>query len=68
MGYSNGHAGDVYRFFDIASKRIKISRDVQWSVKFYVNREYVIIPNDNKNATIQITGDTGYSKGMTQMN
>ena len=27
--YSNDHAGDVYRFYNLVSKQIKISRDVQ---------------------------------------
>ena len=31
VGYSNDHAGDLYGFYDIAFKQIKISRDVQWS-------------------------------------
>ena len=53
-------------FFDIASKQIQISRDVQWSGKFHANGEYVSIPNYNQNTTIQITGDTGHVVGMTQ--
>ena len=28
VGYSNDHAGDVHRFFDLASKQIKVSRDI----------------------------------------
>ena len=27
-GYSNDHARDVYRFFDLASKQIKVNKDV----------------------------------------
>ena len=66
VGYSNDHAGDVYRFFDLASKGIVISRDVQWTGKFYANGDYVSIPNYNQNATIKITGDKGQIEEMTQ--
>ena len=59
VGYSNDHAGDVYRFFDLALKQIKISRDVCWTGKFYANRDYVSISNYNQNTTIKIRGDMG---------
>ena len=65
--YSNDHAGDIYRFFDLASKRIKVSRNVQWTGKFYANRDYISIPNYNQNATIKSKGDKGQIKEMTQM-
>ena len=37
VGYLNTHAGDVFQFFDIATKQMKISRDVRWTGKFYVD-------------------------------
>ena len=55
---SNDHAGDVYIFFNLASKQIKIGRDVRWTGEFYANRNYYIsIPNYNQNATVKITND-----------
>ena len=55
VGYSNNHTGDVYRFYDVESKRIKISRDVRWTGKFYANSDYVSIPNYDQNAMIRAT-------------
>ena len=66
VGYSNDHAGDVYKFFHLASNQIKISRDVLWTGKFYINRDYVSIPNYNQNGTIKITGHTGQIQELTQ--
>ena len=66
MANSNDHAGDVYRFYDIFSEQIKISRDVQKSGKLYANGEHVSIPNYNQNIMIQITGNTCYIEEITE--
>ena len=50
VGYSNNHAGDVFQFFDNATKQIKISRDVRWTGKFYTDGNYIDIPNYHQNS------------------
>ena len=30
VGYADEHAGDVYRFINIQTKKVILSRDVQW--------------------------------------
>ena len=65
MVYSNDHVGDINRFFDLASKQMKISRDIQWTWKFYANRDFVSIPNYNHQTIIKITSDTEQIEEMT---
>ena len=66
VGYSNDQAGDVCRFFNLASKQIKITRDVRWTGKFCANGKYVSIPNYNQNTTLKISGDMGQIEEITQ--
>ena len=54
VGYSNTHAGDAFQFSDIATKQMKISRDVRWTGEFYANGNYIEIPNYHQNAKIDI--------------
>ena len=54
VGYSNNHGRDVFQFFDIATKQIKISRDARWTGKFYADGNYINIPNYHQNSTINI--------------
>ena len=54
VGYSKTHAGDVFQFFDIATKQMKISRDVRWTRKFYADGNYIEISNYHQNSKIYI--------------
>ena len=38
VGYADGHAGNVYRFINIPTKQIILSRDIQWLNSFW--KEY----------------------------
>ena len=49
VGYATEHAGDVYRMYDPNTKRIKISRDVRWMGKFYIDGDPIKIPNYKEN-------------------
>ena len=35
VGYADDHAGNVYRFINIQTKKIILSRDVQWLNSFW---------------------------------
>ena len=35
VGYADGHAGNVYRFINIQTKKIILIRDVQWLDSFW---------------------------------
>ena len=35
VGYADDHAGNVYRFINIQTKKIILSRDIQWSNSFW---------------------------------
>ena len=35
VGYATNHAGDVYRMFNITTRKISMSRDVIWLDKLY---------------------------------
>ena len=35
VGYGDDHAGDVYRFINIQTKKVILSRDVQWLNLFW---------------------------------
>ena len=43
------HAGDVYHMYDPNTKRIKISHDVRWMGKFYIDGDPIKIPNYKEN-------------------
>ena len=46
VGYANDHAGNVYRFINIQTKQIIVSRDVQWLNSFW--KEYKKRRDDSK--------------------
>ena len=35
VGYTDSHAGDVYRMYDIGTRGVKLTREVIWSGKRY---------------------------------
>ena len=35
VGYAKNHAGNVYRMYNLRTKKIWLTRDVQWTKKFY---------------------------------
>ena len=46
VGYADDHAGNVYRFINIQTKKIILSRDIQWLNSFW--KEYKKRKNDSK--------------------
>ena len=46
VGYADDHAGNVYRFINIQTKKIILSRDVQWLNSFW--KQYKTRNNDSK--------------------
>ena len=46
VGYVDDHAGNVYRFINIQTKKIILSRDIQWLNSFW--KEYKKIKDDSK--------------------
>ena len=46
VGYADDHAGNVYRFINIETKQIILSRDTQWLNSFW--KEYKKRRNDSK--------------------
>ena len=47
VGYADGHAGNVYRFINTQTKKIILSRDVQWLNSFW--KEYKKRKDDSRN-------------------
>ena len=47
VGYADDHAGNVYRFINIQTKKIILSRDIQWLNSFW--KEYKKRKGDPKN-------------------
>ena len=47
VGYADDHAGNVYRFINIQTKKIILSRDIQWLNSFW--KEYMKRKDDSKN-------------------
>ena len=47
VGYADDHAGNVYRFIDIQTKKIILSRDIQWLNSFW--KKYKKRKGDSKN-------------------
>ena len=54
VGYLNNPTGDIFQFFNIATKQIKISRGVRWTRKFYADVNYIDITNYHQNSMINI--------------
>ena len=46
VGYADDHAGNVYRFINILTKKIILSRDIQWLNSFW--KEYKKRKDDSK--------------------
>ena len=46
VGYADDHAGNVYRFINIQTKKIILSRDIQWFKSFW--KEYKKRKDDSK--------------------
>ena len=46
VGYADDHAGNVYRFINIQTKQIILSRDIQWFISFW--KEYKKRRDDSK--------------------
>ena len=46
VGYADDHAGNVYRFINIQTKKIILSRDIQWLSSFW--KEYKKRKDDSK--------------------
>ena len=46
VGYADDHAGNVYRFINTQTKKIILSRDVQWLNSFL--KEYKIRKDDSR--------------------
>ena len=46
VGYADNHAGNVYRFINIQTKKIILSRDIQWLNSFW--KEYKKRKDDSK--------------------
>ena len=46
VGYADDHAGNVYRFINIQTKKIILSRDIQWLNSFW--KEYKKRKDDSK--------------------
>ena len=46
VGYADDHAGNVYRFINIQTKKITLSRDIQWLTSFW--KEYKKRKDDSK--------------------
>ena len=46
VGYADDHAGNVYRFINVETKQIILSRDVQWLNSFW--KEYKKRRDDSK--------------------
>ena len=46
VGYADDHAGNVYRFINIQTKQIILSRDIQWLNSFW--KEYLKRRDDSK--------------------
>ena len=46
VGYADDHAGNVYRFINIQTKKIILSRDIQWLNSFW--KEYKKSKDDSK--------------------
>ena len=46
MGYTDDHAGNVYRFINVETKQIILSRDIQWLNSFW--KEYKKRRDDSK--------------------
>ena len=47
VGYADDHAGNVYRFINVQTKKIILSRDVQWLNSFW--KQYKTRNNDLRN-------------------
>ena len=47
VGYADDHAGKVYRFINVQTKKIILSRDVQWLNLFW--KQYKTRNNDSRN-------------------
>ena len=47
VGYADDHAGNVYRFINVQTKKIILSRDVQWLNSFW--KQYKTRNNDSRN-------------------
>ena len=35
VGYAKNHAGNVYRMYNLKTKKIWLTRDIQWTKKLY---------------------------------
>ena len=46
VGYADDHAGNIYRFINIQTKKIILSRDIQWLNSFW--KEYMKRRDDSK--------------------
>ena len=46
VGYADDHAGNVYRFINIQTKKIILSRDIQWLNSFW--KQYKKRKDDSK--------------------
>ena len=46
VGYADDHAGNVYRFINVETKQIILSRDIQWLNSFW--KEYKKRRDDSK--------------------
>ena len=47
VGYADDHPGNVYRFINVQTKKIILSRDVQWLNSFW--KQYKTRNNDSRN-------------------
>ena len=50
VGYADNHAGNVYRFINIQTKNIILSRDIQWLNSFW--KEYKKRKDDSKKLVV----------------
>ena len=39
VGYAKNHLGNVYRMYNLRTKKIWLTRDVQWTKKFYSSQK-----------------------------
>ena len=53
VDYANSHAGNVYRFINIQTKKIILSRDIQWLNSFW--KEYKKRKDDSKKQLLMLT-------------
>ena len=48
VGYADDHAGDVYRFINVQTKKIILSRDAQWLNLFWKHYKRDIVTQEDK--------------------